>query len=113
MARSFFASTCTVTGKRGYYTKALAKRAMRDSHHHDVSVYACELCRQWHVGGWHGLKDRSAHRHETEETTIPITEAARLLNVSSDFIRRLITANKVRHRDGQPYRADIERITTQ
>lgn len=113
MARSYHASTCAVTGKRGYATKAEAKRSKRDSHFRDVSVHQCADCPNWHVGGWHGTKDRAAHRHETDEPTVPIIEAAHLLNVSSDFIRRLITADKVRHRDGQPYRADIERIATQ
>ena len=113
MIRNYHLATCPTTGKRGFETRALARRSRRDSHFQDVSVYPCESCGLFHVGGWHGTKDRAAHRHETEETTIPIIDAARLLNVSSDFIRRLITADKVRHRDGQPYRADIERLTTQ
>ena len=113
MIRNYHLATCPTTGKRGFETRAQARRSRRDSHFQDVSVYVCEECRLFHVGGWHGVKDRSAHRHETEETTIPIIDAARELGVSSDFIRRLITADKVRHRDGQPYRADIERLTTQ
>lgn len=112
MIRNYHLATCQVTGKRGFETRALARRSRRDSHFHDVSVYVCESCGLFHVGGWHGVKDRAVHRGITEETTIPIIEAAHELGVSSDFIRRLITANKIRHRDGQPYRTDIERITT-
>ena len=113
MIRNYHLATCQVTGKRGFETRALARRSRRESHFQDVSVYVCDHCQLFHVGGWHGVKDRSAHRGITEEATIPIIEAARELGVSNDFIRRLITADKVRHRDGQPYRADIERITTQ
>lgn len=113
MSNNYHLATCQVTGKRGFETRALARRSRRDSHYPDVSVYSCESCGLFHVGGWHGVKDRAAHRKQADELTIPIIDAARELNVPSDFIRRLITAEKIRHRDGKPYRADIERLTTQ
>lgn len=112
MGKHLHHSTCLTTGKRSYNTKATAKRAMRDSHFDDVSVYRCEECNNFHVGGWHGTKDRSAHRGTIAKPTMTATEASRYLHVSAEFIDRLIDSGKIRHEEGEPYRADIERIAT-
>lgn len=49
-------TTCPATGKRGYMSKAAAKRARRRTHGSSennngaLSLYACAHCRLWHIG---------------------------------------------------------------
>lgn len=103
---------CSGTGKRCFDTRALAKQNLRRNHLPDLSVYKCDDCGYFHLGGWHGTKDRAAHRGEIQPETMPVSEAGRTLNVSSAFIERLIETGKIRATNGQPFRADIERLLT-
>lgn len=112
MSRNYHLATCQTTGKLGFETRALARRSRRDSHYPDVSVYSCESCGLFHVGGWHGVKDRAAHRGVIESPTMTTLEASQYLQVSTAFIARLVESGKVRQENGQPYRADIERLAT-
>lgn len=112
MAKSIHLGTCAVTGKLGFDTRAKARQSRRASHFHDVSVYTCEHCNLFHVGGWHGVKDRAYHRHETDEVIMTVRDAMAALDVSADFIQMLMQTGKVRHDAGQPYQADIERISS-
>jgi hypothetical protein len=54
---------CATTGKRCFDTRADAKHNNRQSHL-KLSVYKCRDCGFFHQGGWHGTKDRAAHRGE-------------------------------------------------
>mgnify|MGYP003604751504 CR=1 FL=1 len=100
---------CPTSGKRMYESRAEAKHNLRQSRL-KLSVYRCDGCGWFHQGGWHGVVDRAAHRGETTVETYSITNAAHCLSVSHDFITRLVTSGKVRSIDGQPYRADIDRL---
>lgn len=101
---------CPTTSKRIYITRAEAKKDMRRGHMKDVTVYKCDGCGQFHVGGWHGEKDRSVHRGETEPDTMPLSEACRVLDVSAAFIQRLVVVGKIRTYAGELCRVDVERI---
>lgn len=101
---------CATTNKRCWLTRAEAKKSVRNYHVQDVTVYKCGHCTYFHVGGWHGSKDRAAHRGETTPDTMTIADACRLLNVTPGFITRLINTDRVQTFRGNPYRTDIERI---
>ncbi|WNM64562.1 hypothetical protein SEA_MIDNIGHTRAIN_75 [Arthrobacter phage MidnightRain] len=101
---------CPTSQKRCFPTRADAKRNLRLHHLKDVTVYKCQDCGYFHQGGWHGTKDRAAHRSDAGIGTMTIEQACRELAVSPTFIERLIESGKVRAENGAPYRADIERI---
>lgn len=100
---------CPTTSKVCYIDRATAKRTIQKNHMPRVAAYKCGDCGFFHIGGWHGVKDRSAHSAGSVGT-MPIETACKLLGVSVEFIERLIEAGKVGSEDGLPYRADIERI---
>lgn len=102
---------CPTTHKRMFVTKSDAKHNIVINHLKDVAAFKCGDCGYFHVGGWHGSKDRSVHRGETAPDTMPMLEACRLLDVSVAFIKKLEGAERVRTFRGNPYRIDIERIS--
>lgn len=101
---------CSSTGKVCYPNRSAAKDHRRRAKMLDVSAYKCGDCGFFHLGGWHGIKDRAAHRSDTGVWTMTVEQAAATLAVSPEFIARLIESEKVRSHDGAPYREDIERI---
>lgn len=108
---------CAVTGKVCFTSRAKAKEVIRNKHMVGVSTFLCESCSYFHVGGWHGTKDRLAHREmhgATGDTTaMPIDHAARFLGVSVDIVHRMIQAGKVRGTDTRVDSTDISRIKLQ
>lgn len=101
---------CTATGKVCYPDRAAAKAHKKRSNMPGVAAYKCRDCGFFHLGGWHGTKDRAAHRGEILPEAMTVTDAAHALDVSAQFIERLIEAGKVRASDGHPFRLDIERL---
>lgn len=101
---------CPTSSKVCYPDRAAAKNHIRRACMQNVAAYKCDDCGFFHIGGWHGTKDRAAHRSDTGIGTMPIEQASRELAVSQEFISRLIESGKVRSENGAPYRADIEKI---
>lgn len=101
---------CPTTHKRMFVTRADAKHNITTNHLKDVTAFKCADCKYFHVGGWHGVKDRAAHRGETIPDTMTITEACRRLDVSPQFLGRLIDAGRITTYNGNPATTDIERI---
>lgn len=83
----------------------------------DVSVYKCDDCPYFHIGGWHGYKDRSQHREmhgeQAAPVDMPIPHAANFLRVSEDIVHRMISAGKIRGTHTHANHTDIQRIHTQ
>jgi hypothetical protein len=102
---------CPTTQKVCYHNRAAAKQHVRRANMAEVSVYKCPDCGFFHIGGWGGRKDRAAHRGHVN-STMTKAEASNELDVSQEFIQRLIDSRKVRSENGQPYRQDIQRILT-
>jgi len=100
---------CSITGKRCFDTRTQAKHNLRQTNL-KLGVYKCE-CGYFHQGGWHGNKDRAAHRGEIPADAMTADDAARALNVSPSFISRLIESGKVRSENGLPNRTDIDRLS--
>lgn len=53
---------CPTSHKVCYHNRAAAKQHVRRANMAEVSVYKCDDCQFFHIGGWGGLKDRAAHR---------------------------------------------------
>lgn len=75
-------TTCAATGKRGWATKALAKRSGRLTGK-GLSAYRCDRCDRWHIGHHAGLTradHKALHEGATDEPTWLTVEevAARL-----------------------------------
>ena len=103
---------CLDTGKRGYQSRADAKKVIarwqtRDKGH--LWAYKCQSCGNHHIGHSHGL-DRVDHRahHEAgtgrrepaDPTWVPLVEAARMLRASNPermarILERAIREGKV------------------
>jgi hypothetical protein len=101
---------CATTGKRCFDTRTDAKHSIRQSHL-KLAVNKCRDCGYFHQGGWHGTKDRAAHRGEIPSETITVADAARALNVTTAFVARLVESGKIRSENGLPNRGDIDRLT--
>lgn len=108
---------CPTSSKTCYLSRKAAKLVIKTRHMDGVNVYSCTDCGFFHIGGWHGVKDRAAHReHHGEverDTCIPIAHAARLLRVSESMIIRLVDAGKVRGTEERVERIDIDRLVEQ
>ncbi|WP_102157689.1 hypothetical protein [Zhihengliuella halotolerans] len=110
------AGICMDTGKLKYVSRKEAKRVVRLKGWRDMSVYACPDCSHIHIGGWHGVKDRIAHRelHGTDrvepEPQVPIEDAAAELGVSTDAIRRAIAVGAARGTDTHIHHGDLARL---
>lgn len=101
---------CPTTGKVCYPDRAAAKAHRNRTHMPEVAAFKCRDCGFFHLGGWHGTKDRAAHRGEIPPEAMTVSDACRALDVSEPFMERLIESGKVRSSDGHPFRADIERL---
>lgn len=101
---------CASTGKRCFVTRDAAKHNVRINNL-KLAVFKCGACGYFHQGGWQGNKDRAAHRGELPPETMTPSEAARELNVSIEFIARLVESGKIRSVNGLPNRLDIDRLT--
>ena len=103
---------CTTTGKRGYQSRADAKKVLarwQVDHKEDLWAYKCQSCGLHHIGHSNGV-DRAGHRahHErgtgrgepADPTWVPLAEAARLLRASNPermarILERAIREGKV------------------
>lgn len=107
---------CPASGKSCFTERKYAKKVAHDKHMQDVSVYKCDDCPYFHIGGWHGSKDRSQHRELHGQVSValdmPIIHAARFLRVSEDIVYRMIDAGKIRGTDTHANTTDIHRIHT-
>jgi len=103
---------CGETGKRGYQSRADAKKVLarwRVDHKEDLRAYKCQSCGLHHIGssgGWARVEHRERHtpatdrRSPADATWVPLVEAARLLRASdpqlmSRILERAIREGKV------------------
>ena len=99
---------CLATGKRGYQSRADAKKVIarwqtRDKGH--LWAYKCQSCGNHHIGHSNG-RDRGEHRahHEagtgrrehTDPTWVPLQEAARMLNAHDPELMARILERAIR-----------------
>ena len=92
-------TTCPTTGKRGWATKDLARRARRATPDRDLHVYRCDDCGLWHLGARAG-HDRQWHRdhHAGQEHSglVEIRAAVRMLRPDRPGKMRAVLERMVR-----------------
>lgn len=110
--------TCEASGKIKYESRRDAKYVIRKRAWTGKSAFSCD-CGYFHIGGKHGILDRSAHRalhgdegpEQEAEHHMPIEAAAGSLGVTPDFLRRVISDTEwARGTDTHIHAADVARL---
>ena len=91
--------TCEATGKRRCMSKAVAKRARRETPDRDLHVYRCDHCQGWHLGGTFGHErqwHRDHHAGEEHSGLVEITTVVRMLRPDKPGKMRAVLERMVR-----------------